>query len=105
MDFVTIHTATFSVAQSGRTVYVAPGLNFCIQCIDIAGSPEADIKYQLDNQNINLTDPILFLDDSLLCFRNITTSYNGVYTCTATNNVGTDEASLDIAVGGKKSDN
>ena len=94
--------ATFSVVQPDRVVYVGPGISFCIQCLDTTGSPEADIVYRLDGQNIEFKDPRVFLNDSLLCFRDFTVSYNGNYTCTATNRVGTDEAYVVIAVGGKR---
>ena len=101
MTFVTVANSNISVSQSG-IVYVRPGLAFCLQCIENVGFPQSEIFYLLNNGQINFRDPQLSLDDSRLCFSGITTSYNGTYSCTAVNNVGTHKAYVQIAVGGKR---
>ena len=100
VTLVIVPNAVIGISQS-NLVYVSPGLAFCLNCTESVGFPESEISFKRNNRYIDFRDPQLFRDDSLLCFRGITASYNGSYSCTAVNNAGTDTESVQIAVGGK----
>ena len=101
MTFVTDPGTVIGISQS-NVVYVSPGLAFCIECIESVGYPESELYFRRNDRLINFRDPRLFRNDSRLCFREITASYNGQFSCIAGNDVGQDREYVQITVGGKR---
>lgn len=98
--------------SQGASVKVRAGVDFCIRCNAYLGDPEAsEISWRrrsvsgTENEGIDINDVCITFEGNgtLLCFTDITTSYDDTYTCFVGNEAGSDSGNVTVQVSGEDS--
>ena len=98
--------------NQGASVKVKAGVDFCIRCDAYLGDPEAsEISWRrrsvsgTENEGIDINDVCITFEGNgtLLCFTDITTSYDDTYTCFVSNEAGSDSGNVTVQVSGEDS--
>ena len=98
--------------NQGVSVKVKAGVDFCIRCDAYLGDPEAsEISWRrrsvsgTENEGIDINDVCITFEGNgtLLCFTDITTSYDDTYTCFVGNEAGSDSGNVTVQVSGEDS--
>ena len=98
--------------NQGTSVKVRAGVDFCIRCNAYLGDPEAsEISWRrrsvsgTQNEGIDINDVCIDIqgNGTLLCFTDITTSYDDTYTCFVSNEAGSDSGNVTVQVSGEDS--
>ena len=103
-----IHTAAPVITTTLSTVNSVLGSPLTLSCTS-EGSPPDTFTWMKDAMLLTPTPSITTVthDDTTAIFRsdytvnNVTTSDNGIYTCTVTNPIGSDSFNITFAVNGK----
>ena len=98
--------------SQGASIKVRAGVDFCIRCNTYLGDPEAsEISWRrrsvsgTQNEGIDISDVCITFrgNGTLLCFTDITTSYDDTYTCFVSNEAGSDSGNVTVQVSGEDS--